>query len=382
MMNFRFICFTIFLVLTVLMINSQASETRVFSMGQTGVFMDDNSNIVFFPGTVMNYGNEIVTELRLKDTERLFSAEVRLPLNSHMFGLNLNRPISLYNPGVGTFISLNQTSDLYFGTKLGGNNLGVRLSYGRDGYNQDSTLIQPKIEESARYLEIAGGYSTDVFDAGISFELPSINSEQNGDKDEYSGTGINMNGRYFYQFNSDVQIIPVVRIGFGSASRKTDVGVGLPQAETDYGSLNFSLGIGANYQFTENSLIIVAIDPYGYSKLSENEKEGDESTTTTTTLPRLYLGAETTIRPWITGRIGANRAYQLVTESVKPPDGDKVETSYQTSPYNVSFGLGLKFGSFLIDIDINDGFFFEGPNFMSGRFRDFSNRVSISYLFH
>src|SRR4030042_3958523 len=174
MMNFRFICFTIFLVLTVLMINSQASETRVFSMGQTGVFMDDNSNIVFFPGTVMNYGNEIVTELRLKDTERLFSAEVGLPRNSHMFGLNLNRPISLYNPGGGTFISLNQTSDLYFGTKLGGNNLGVRLSYGRDGYNQDSTLIQPKIEESARYLEIAGGYSTDVFDAAISFELPSI----------------------------------------------------------------------------------------------------------------------------------------------------------------------------------------------------------------
>ena len=106
-----------------------------------------------------------------------------------------------------------------------------------------------------------------------------------------------------------------------------------------------------------------------------------ESTITTTSFPRLYLGAEAQIKPWITGRIGANRAYQKVTEKFKPTGGEEVEQSYQTSPYNVTFGLGLKFGKFLIDLNINDGFFFEGPNLISGRVRDFSNRVSVSYLF-
>jgi len=329
----------------------------------------------------MRFGNEIVTELRLKDNERLFSAEVRLPLNSYMFGLNFNRPISVYNPGVGTNISLNQTSDLYLGTRLGNNDLGLRLSYGRDGYNQDSTFFQPQLEENARYLEIAAGLSGNVFDLGLSFELPSISSEVSGDKDEYSGNNIMINGRYFYQYDTKIQFVPVVRLSFGSAGRDTDVGAGLPQAETDYSASNINLGIGLNYQFTENSLIIVGIDPFGYSKLKEDEKEGDETLTTTTTLPRLYLGAEAMIKPWLTGRIGANRAYQSVTTKITPDQGDEVETTYQTSPYNVSFGVGLKFGNFLIDLDINDGFFFEGPNLISGQVRDFSNRVSVSYLF-
>jgi hypothetical protein len=381
MKKYWLIFLTVSLILTVLVMNTWASETRAFSMGQTGVFMDDNSNIVLFPGNVMRFGNEIVTELRLKDNEGSFSAEVRLPFNSYMFGLNFNRPISVYNPGVGSNIRLDQTSDLYFGTKLGDNDLGLRLSYGRDGYNQDSTFFQPQLEENARYLEIAAGLSSDVFDLGLSFELPSISSEQSGNKDEFSGNNIMINGRYFYQYDSKIQFVPVVRASFGSAGRETDLGAGIPKAKTDYSATNINLGIGLNYQFTEKSLIIVAIDPFGYSKLKEDETGGDESTITTTTLPRLYLGAETTIRPWIIGRIGANRAYQVVKTTVKPDQGDEVESSYQTSPYNVSFGLGLKFGNFLIDLDINDGFFFEGPNFMSGRFRDFSNRVSVSYLF-
>jgi hypothetical protein len=125
----------------------------------------------------------------------------------------------------------------------------------------------------------------------------------------------------------------------------------------------------------------VAIDPYGYFKQKESVKDGDESTTIETTLPRLYLGAESYIKPWIIGRIGANRTYLKTTDKEKPFGGNETETSYQTSEYSVTFGLGLKFGRFLIDLNVNDGFFFEGPNFISGRVRDFSNRVSVSYLF-
>ncbi len=375
-------CFAV-LFCGIFVVTATASETRVLTMGQTGVFMYDNSNVVLFPGAMMRYGNEIVTELRLKDTESLFSAEVRLPFNSYMVGVNFNRPISFFNPGVGMNISLNQTSDIYFGTPLGGNNLGVRLSYGRDGFNQDSTLIQPMVEESARYLEIAAGYSSDKYDAAISFELPSVTSEVSGDKDEYSGTGINLNGRYFYPYDAEMVLIPVVQVRFGSATRKTDMGVGVPQRELDYSLLNFNLGIGLNYELNANSLLIFAIDPFAYGKLTTKLKGigGGETTITTTSIPRMYLGAETSISSWLTGRIGANRAYQTVTTKLKPAQGTAEETSYQTSPYNVSFGLGLRFGKFLIDLDINDGFFFEGPNLISGQMRDFSNRVSISYLF-
>ena len=159
------------------------------------------------------------------------------------------------------------------------------------------------------------------------------------------------------------------------------MGGGQPQTEVDYSLLNLNLGLGLNYQISENSLIIVAIDPYDYSKLTSKVKDAGETSTTTTTFPRLYLGAETNIKNWLIGRIGANRGYQKVTTKIKPSGANENETSFQTSPYNVSFGLGLKFGRFLIDLDINDGVLFEGPNFLSGTFRDFSNRVSVTYNF-
>jgi len=281
------------IVFVCMALNVFATETRVTSMGQTGIFMYDNSNIVIFPGAVMRYGNEIVTELRLKDVESVFSAEVRLPMNSYMFGFNFNRPITLFDPGVGQSIVLNSTSDLYFGTQLAGNDLGIRASLGRDGFTRDSIPFgPPRLEESARYFEVAAGYSTDLYDASISLELPSVKSEEGGLKDEFSGNMIMLNGRYFYDYDEKMRFVPVVRFGFGSGSRKTDVGGGNPQEETDYGLFSLNLGIGLNYQISDNSILVFAIDPYGYYRLKEDEKNVGEGTTTTTTFPRLYLGAE------------------------------------------------------------------------------------------
>jgi hypothetical protein len=377
----------VLLILSGLVWDTSATETRAFSMGQTGVFMYDNSNVLLFPGAVMRYGNEVVTELRLKDAENLFSAEVRLPINSIMIGLNYNRPIDMYDPGVGDYVELENTTDLYLGTKLMGNDVGLRLSYGQDGYKRDSVFIgQTKLEESASYMEIAAGISsTNLYDISIGLEMPKIKSEEGFPsgtpvKDEFSGTGFNLNGRYFYQYDPKMNFVPVARLGFGSASRKVNQG-STELGKVDYSMMQFSLGIGLNYQISTNSMLIVALNLYEYSKVEEKIKEGTKYVTTTNSIPRLFLGAEATIKSWLVGRIGANRAYQKITDKETPYQGETTETSYQSSEYNVSFGMGLKFGRFLIDLDINDGLFFEGTNIISGRFRDLSNRVSISYLF-
>jgi hypothetical protein len=369
--------------------NSAASETRVISMGQSGLFMHDNSNIRAFPGIIMQFNSEVLTELRFKDNEAVYSAELRLPFNDYVFGVNFNRPLGYVYPGepspilpsIGQNVVLNSTTDLYFGMPLGGNNLGIRLSFGADGYTEDPGDPQLKLEESTRYLELAGGYTTDMWDASLSIELPSASSEQGGLKEEASGTLFNLKGRYFYDYTSKMKFVPVAQFGFGSGSEKEDQGGGQPQLETDLSLMYFNLGIGVNYEIDENSIIIVAIDPYGYSKYTQDLSGFGEATMSTTSFPRLYLGGETSIRPWITARLGASRAYQKMTEEIKPEGGTTQETSTYASPYNVSFGLGLNFANFIIDLDINDGILFEGPNFISGTFRDFSNRVSVTYVF-
>lgn len=371
--------------------NVSASETRMFSMGQVGLFTHDNSNVTPFPGAIMYYGNEVVTELRFKDLEPSFSAEVRIPVNSYMVGVNFNRPLFIMTPPVGAsfgggFVQLTNTSDLYLGTELLGHNFAARVSLGRDGFKQDSlSATNPLLDESARYLEIAAGFSSEYYDVGLGIELPSIKSKtvSGGEilEDKWSGTGINLGGRYFYELNENMQAVPVLTFGTSSTTQKTDQAGTLPQIETDFSTLAFNLGIGLHYQLNEENLIVLAIDPFGVSKLTSDYKEAGKVTQTTTTLPRLYLGVEGKIRKRVVGRIGAIRSYQTVKTENKPAQGETTETSFQTSPYDVTFGLGIHIGKFLIDLDINDGMFFQGPNFISGQLRDLANRVSISYLF-
>lgn len=378
--SFKFLIITAVLFVMQTM-NISASETRVFSMGQVGLFIHDNSNVTPFPGTIMSYGNEVVTELRFKDFEPSYSAEVRIPVNSYMIGVNFNRPLFITTPGVGNFVQLTNTSDFYVGTELMGNDVALRVSLGRDGFNRDSTLGTPKLDESAKYLEFAGGFSSENYDATLSLEFPSIKSELGSLTDKWSGTGINVLGRYFYELNDQMRAVPVVRFGTSSTTQKTDQGGTLPQLETDFSTTLINVGIGLNYQLNEDNIIILAVDPFGLFSVSSDVKDAGETITTTTTLPRLYLGVETKVKGWLVGRIGANRAYQTRKTETKPAQGDAFETSFQTSPYNVSFGLGIQFGKFLIDLDINDGLLFEGPNFISGRLRDVANQVSVSYVF-
>jgi len=371
--------FVLILVFLVAISSLTASETRVFSMGQVGNFIHDNSNISMFPSTMLRYNNQLVTELRVKDNETFYSAEARLPLTDEiMLGVNFNRPITIFNPGIGNNITLNQTSDIYLGTKLALGDAGVRISLARDAFENDAV---PKLEESARYLELAGGLSTDLYDVSASITLPSITSKIGDSKDEWGGLGLNMNGRYFHEASKRITYVPVFMLGFSSTSEDFVAGAGQPKVETGYGSLSFSLGAGLHYKIDSTNTLVLAIDPFRYSKTSADTKGAGELSTTSTTLPRLYLGLETRIASWLVGRIGANRAYVTQTITTDPDQGTKTETKQQFSPYNVTFGLGFSMGKLLIDIDINDGFLFEGPNFISGRTRDMVNRVSVSYAF-
>ena len=63
---------TIALILTTIFIFQSdvlATETRVGSMGGVGFYMRDNSNIFVFPGTFYSYANQVVGELRVRETQ-------------------------------------------------------------------------------------------------------------------------------------------------------------------------------------------------------------------------------------------------------------------------------------------------------------------------
>lgn len=361
-----------------------ASETRTLSMGGVGVFIKDNSNVTPFPGTLLSYNNQMYTELRVKDTQTSFTGGVHLPVLNTGFvaGVHVNRPIMPIDQfGAAPNITVNQVSDILFGMKMGDNNLGFRLSYGADGFQQDSTIAQPKIEEYGRYIEIGAGISNKKFDVGVTVGMPAITNETGQVKDELSGLGFGVNGRYFHKLSSKLTAVPVVLFYTMSGSGESDPGGGAPKSEADYSEMFVDIAGALHYEIDKENQVVVGLGLYTHHSTTIDIKDVGETTTTYSSMPVIYLGGETRISSWLVGRMGAYQNFETETVTMKPDGGSETESSFSTSYINFSFGLGMQVEKFLIDVDINHGSFFEGTYLLSGQIRNIFNRVSVTYNF-
>ena len=94
-----------------------------------------------------------------------------------------------------------------------------------------------------------------------------------------------------------------------------------------------------------------------------------------------YFGIESKIKPWLTGRFGGSQIYQNTKDTYKPKGGKETSTSTFDDDFGLTFGLGLHFGDFTLDALIDEGLFFDGPNFISGTNEVMSTRLSLLYNF-
>jgi len=359
---------------------ASSTETRVGSMGGIGLYTHDNSNIFFFPGAIFTYSGQVVGELRSKGNDNDYSIGIHYPYGSYsVIGVYLNRPISLSIPsGIVNTVDLNQTTDIFYGTQLTNYDLGLKLSVGLDNAKQDVGADEDK--ESAFLFGLGGGLSNETMDLGLDLRFPSAKRDSAGTEWKWSGFGIGFNGRMFH--GETTKLVPLVVFGYTSTSAETDtVPPATPPAKVDYRNFNLGIGVGINHQMNENNLLVMGLEVLGYNSFKTDIDGGDETTVTTVTMPGLYMGVESKVKNWLTGRLGAAQVYQGTKTKVNPQVGNDVESSSRSSQFNVSFGLGFTFGDFLIDAAINEGLFFDGPNFISGGVNPMANRLSVTYNF-
>jgi hypothetical protein len=147
----------------------------------------------------------------------------------------------------------------------------------------------------------------------------------------------------------------------------------------------FGAGLGVNHQLNENNLLVMAVELFGMQKSKQDFSDSSGSLgtadTTLSTLPGFYMGVESKIKPWLTGRLGVAQVYQSLTGKEKPEGLPETKSTRRQSQYKVSFGLGISFGDFILDAAINEGLFFDGPNFISGGVNAMANKLSVTYKF-
>jgi hypothetical protein len=357
-----------------------ATETRVGSMGGVGFYMKDNSNIFFYPGAINQYTGQVIGELRVKNANQTYTVGVNYPINDKsVFGMYLNRPIGLDIPDeIVNEVTLDQATEFFYGMKSSNYDMGFRLSIALDSYKDDTTD-----KESAHYFGLGFGISNDAMDLGLSFDMPGISRKYYEDEatvqteNKWSGIAFGANGRMFY--GERTKIVPVVNFRFGKSKADWDTITGNP--DVDYSMMNLGLGVGLNHPINEDNLLVLGVEVLGLSSLKAEEDSGYTYTTTVTTMPGLYMGLESRINNWLTGRVGAAQVFQTTKDKSEPPSGSSYETSDYASDYKVYFGLGIHFGDFLLDAAINEGLFFDGPNFVSGQSNAMANKLSLTYKF-
>ena len=360
--------------------NVFATETRVGSMGGIGFYTHDNSNIFFFPGSIYRYSGQVVGEFRINGVKNSYTVGVNYPAKDKLvIGGYLNRPLVVgIPPGVVDQVNLDHTTDLFLGMPLANYDFGLRLSVDLDSHKADTTIVtQIEHKQSAYFISLGAGLSNENTDLAVNFELPHAKNELDTLVNTWSGFGFGVNARMFH--GDKTKLVPLGVFSYRKTNEKFEPGT----AKTDFTDMNLGLGLGLNHNINEDNLLIMAVELFGYSSSKAKVNNGNETTNSMTTLPGLYMGIESKIKTWLTGRIGVAQVFQSTTLKVKPPSpGTETKTTNRSAPYNVTFGLGLHFGDFQIDGGINEGIFFNGPNFISGNVTNpMATRLSATYQF-
>jgi hypothetical protein len=355
-------------------------------MGGIGFYTRDNSNVFHFPGTLYRYNREIITELRTKNIDEHYSVGIHFPFGSRKaMGAYLNSPLpadfSVALDNVGTeFVTLERGTNLFYGWSGGATDYGVGLSIALDSYSGEDA--GGSLDETARFFGLRGGLSNSTTDAAVTVDIPGIKREVGDSEASVGGFGFGGNFRMFHEKSPTMRVVPLVTAYYGSFSYEFDYGVeGIEKDETDIGLLELGLGAGLNYYLNDNNLVVLAVELLGLSQLTEDEKGGDEETERHLIMPGFYMGIESSIRPWLVGRIGAAQTYRSVLYKVEPDQGESVEQTTRESAFEMSFGLGMEFGDFSLDASLNEGIFFEGPNFISGADEPVAYKLSVTYHF-
>lgn len=367
--------------LTLLSSTVFATETRVMSMGNIGPFIRDNSNIFYFPSTILQYSNQAVAELRSKEDKDDYSIGIHLPISGDaVLGVYLNEPVSLpisYS-SFASHVELTTAMTLIAGTKLQNFDLGLAFTMASDSWKDENSSV--KMEESVRFYNLTAGISNPNMDVAVTLEFPGVSAKQDPDETSWSGFDFGVQGRYFMKKSDILELVPLGYLGIGSSSYEQKESSS--KYERNGNTLDLSLALGINYQLGGNNIAVLGLEFFGLSKDVDEIKDGPKYTDTWTTLPAIFIGVESYLKPWLVTRIGANQEYYSYTSKYEPAEGgESTESTSSDSYFDLSFGFGIEMGGFVLDAAFNENLFFDGPNFISGQSNSIAHRISLIYKF-
>jgi len=393
---------TVSIVLVVVMsISSFATNTRVLTMGQNNLVLEDDANIWIFPGRVYNYPSLAIGEFsRFAANEFTnfgihwkFGEENPWVLATYFSTLPEGLPHGFDAGTFGNWDVLDGSDhkriDLLWGRELGVNKFGVHFGYNKTAYQRDDAN---KLNEEFHVYELGLGLTEagGKWDLGFSVSVGGWTDEDSAGNIETEADGymdVDLIGRMFWTYNPNMTFIPHVGFGYGKHGEKDNMAGDADPTTNDINTkVTYSVldaGMGLNWVPSSN---VLAVADFGFA-YQKSKAEFDWDTTyldpagtaddeqTILWFPYWQIGFEADVFSWMDIRMGATSEWRTQKNEPTP-----LITSKWNYAWNQTYlGFGFHWGRLYVDTYTDPQMFLDGFNFVSGSNNKMNFQISALY---
>jgi len=356
-----------------------ATDTRVETLGASGLFLEDDNNIWYYPTTLLRYPNLLILSLGGKTSALTPPSELR---TSGTFKLTRGMVLGVafgseetketYAP-----LSAEEQLHLFWGAPIGGRRFGLRFS--RFGAIQNAV---PSYERSVSITRFQAGFEPDLDEGKVlesAFHFYSIdftdirNGEKNSEPTGYWELGLRI--RYNVKPKDNIRIVPVLTVTKGVRGvRFFSSGQESATQKEEY----LAARIGVAFEIhPRDDLLFIYHTSISYNRtLTKSSTDQSKPEVIIWEVPLAGIGVEKWIRPWLAFRTGA-----VLRLSLDENEGEgNTQRQMHTSTVQ-TLGLALSIEGLQVDFAIEPEILKKGPYFMSGTKAPLFTRVTLRYNF-
>lgn len=354
-----------------------ATWTRVMTMGNQPMYIQDDYNIWNWTSTVNNYPRHLVIDhsidagsLDFGDVEYGGSTRVGMivPLRSQMvlgaFISNFDQDWS-HNPTGDS----PQKIDLFWGWRGNSMDLGVRIDHYSTGDENGG-----KESNNVTGLNVGAGFNVNgnMLEANVMYEMYGFKDEIQGgpgpfdpNTEKDAGTDMGFNVRYLHAYNSMVTLVPALayrsqKLSIVTGPAPSGVGDGEEIKATAW-----DLGIGCNTVPLQGTEFLTSIGIRS-NKEEESDTSGTTSDVSDSHFPYISFGTEIQAKSWLALRFGAQKTWDSETDNGPFAPTEPQEQKDWGSSFVYNLGGSIMVGDVQLDLDLNPTWINNGPNFLSG----------------
>jgi hypothetical protein len=354
---------------------AQKSFSNALGNGSKEFTVSHAQNIWHLPADLVNFGNWTVLET---DGHEYTRFGVHLTFGDHtlaLYGSNeAKSAINLLTVGEGNSgIDGGNThkGTLAWAMKLGDDmKLGVRVGI----WGDSATGGDPETSKGPLVIDFGAGFGMKVGDGALDIGLGVVfgsPSDNNGDVDTHTGSEMAIG--FLAKFSTpmgDHALIPYLQFGFTTASDTPDGG-----DEATASELSATLGMDVAVNVGK----VITVQPgvfFGFASSSSNTGVTDADDANESTITIGYnLAVVAKANNWLSFVAGGSQAIEM--NSADQGDSSSSDSDVQ---HAISTGARLTFGDVKIDVQVNNGFWTQGPYLITGdNSSEFGMNASISY---